>query len=55
MATTVIKVCCTNGIHLQIKTQHEFRLKHRYLVVTQASIKWKKHAGKKKKETADKR
>ena len=47
--TRVIKVCCTNGIHLQIKTQNnfQFKLQHRYLIVVQAykKIKKKKNAG----------
>ena len=40
--TRVIKVCCTNCIYLQIKTQNNFKLKHRYLIVVQAYIKRKK-------------
>ena len=43
----VIKFCCTNGIQLQIKTQNNFKLKHRYLIVVQAGLhkKHKKNAG----------
>ena len=42
----VIKVCCANGIHLQIKAQNKFKLKHRYLIVVQAFIKCKKKISK---------
>ena len=47
--TRAIKVCCTNGIHLQIKSQNKFKLQHRYLIVVQAYIKCKK----KKKKTLE--
>ena len=39
--TRVIKVCCTY-IHLQIKAQNKFKLKHRYVIVVQAYVKCKK-------------
>ena len=40
--TRVMKVCYTNGIYLQIKTQNNFKLQHRYLIIVQAYIKSQK-------------